>query len=83
MMQLMNIQWTRPSFLPAGATFLGRARAVVQLLLQYAIINQFVTVYPNNFLVYSESKERYLVYFMKVFGIRESQICLNMKKCEF
>ena len=30
MTQLMNIQWTRPSFLPAGATFLGCARAVVQ-----------------------------------------------------
>ena len=35
MMQLMSIQWTRPSFLPADATFLGRARAVVQLLLQH------------------------------------------------
>ena len=34
MMQLMSIKWTRPSFLPADATFLGRARAVVQLLLQ-------------------------------------------------
>ena len=36
-MQLMGIQWIRPSFLPADATFLGRARAVVQLLLQQAM----------------------------------------------
>ena len=34
MMQLMSIQWERPSFFPAGATFLVCPRAVVQLLLQ-------------------------------------------------
>ena len=34
MTQLMSIKWARPSFLLAGTTLLGHARAVVQLLLQ-------------------------------------------------
>ena len=35
MMQLMSIQWERANFLPAGATFLGHARAMVQLFLKH------------------------------------------------
>ena len=37
MTQLKSIRWTRPSFLPADAIFLGCARAVVQLLLQHIV----------------------------------------------
>ena len=39
MMQLISIPWARPSFLPAGATLLGCATAVVQLLLQYTAVD--------------------------------------------
>ena len=38
MTQLISIQWVRPSFFPAGATFLGCARAVVQFFLQHVWI---------------------------------------------
>ena len=52
MMQLMSIQWTRPSFLPADAFFLAFARALVQLLLQQACPNSPQDLYIYVFFYY-------------------------------
>ena len=48
------------------------------------MLNEFITVYLNDILVYSETQQEHLMHLRKVFKrIKNSKLGCKLKKCEF
>src|SRR6266540_2783625 len=66
---------------------LTNAPATFQRLMNYVLhdyLNDFVVVYLDDILVYSDIFEKHLVYLRKVFDkLREANLIIKLKKCKF
>src|SRR6266498_4459181 len=66
---------------------LTNAPAIFQRLMNYVLhdyLNDFVVVYLDDILVYSDTFEEHLVYLRKVFiKLREANLVIKLKKCKF
>jgi len=66
---------------------LTNAPAIFQKLMSYVLhdyLNNFVVIYLNDILVYSDTFEEHLAHLRKVFiKLREVNLVIKLKKCKF
>src|SRR6266498_3287288 len=80
------ISWGLYQFnvMPFGLT---NAPATFQRLMNYVLhdyLNDFVVIYLNDILVYSDTFEEHLAHIRKVFiKLREANLVIKLKKCKF
>ena len=63
------------------------AFAIFQKLMNYVLynyLNNFIVVYLNNILVYSDTFNKHLVHLRKIFiKLQKANLVIKIKKCKF